>query len=376
MEEGLPVYRVPRPITKPLRESPDGRKRVAVVGGGLAGICAARNLLAVGIEPVIFDRNPKLGGLWNFNPDPNCGYMYQSCCVNSNKQSMQFPDHQFPEHEPDYPRHPGIISYLDTYAERFNLYNYVAPRTNVLDASEHAPGAWTITFESLDGAYEKDFVKVDGLVIANGQTTAPFIPEYPGMDKFKGEIMHACNFRTAGKFHGKKVLIVGLGTATGSDLAQEISFAASHTSVSVRRGQTFLPRYLLGLNRWDWFGGRTWWLHFGIEQRINMCYMYLLDTVYYLMYGDLGKLGIRKFNRKLDSKQSTSPICTDACAFPQRVKVCDVPTTSSCLLHCIYLSHSTLLHSFTNIHLFAIFLYAAWLHQDAQGYQAVPRERC
>uniref|UniRef100_A0A061QU23 Flavin-containing monooxygenase n=1 Tax=Tetraselmis sp. GSL018 TaxID=582737 RepID=A0A061QU23_9CHLO len=316
-----PVYNRPQPVQKPTRDSTDGRKRAAVCGGGLAGICTARNLIAVGIEPIIFDQNPKLGGLWNFNPDVNSGYMYQSCCVNSNRQSLEFPDHHYPETEPDYPRHPAILRYLDTYVEKFDLYRYACLRSKVIDASETSPGSWRVTYESLDGYYGRDYVNVDYVVVCTGQTTRPFMPQYPGIEEFEGEIMHAAKFRSADRFHGKKVLIVGMGTATGCDISQEISFAASHTSVSVRRGMTLLPRYLLGINRWDWFAGAAWVYHFGLSKTVNKIYMFILDSLYYCMYGDLKKIGLRKFSSKVDSKQSTSPICTDACAFPQRVKL-------------------------------------------------------
>ena len=316
-----PEYNVPLPVQKPAVWGPETRKRVAVVGGGLAGICTARNLVAVGIEPIIFDKNPKLAGLWNFNPDPSMGYMYQSCCVNSNKQSLEFPDHKFPDSEPDYPRHPVILNYLDTYAERFNLNKYACLRTKVVDCSEYAPGKWTVTYDNLDGDYEQSEVRVDGVVVCTGQTTTPFMPNYPGKELFEGDIMHAANYRSPASFHEKRVLIVGMGTATGSDIGQDVSFGAKHTSISVRRGMTLLPRYLMGVNRWDWFAGRTWWCHFGVEKYVNKVYMAVLDTTYFLIYGDLKKYGIRKFDRSKDSKQSCSPICTDACAFPQRVKL-------------------------------------------------------
>lgn len=314
-------YDRPQPILKPLRESPDNRKRVAVCGGGLAGICTARNLLAVGIEPIIFDLNPKLGGLWNYNPDPECGYMYQGCCVNSNRQSLEFPDHRYDDTLPDYPRHPTVLNYLDTYTERFDLYKYACLRSKVIDASEHAPGQWTVTYESLDGHYKRDYVKVDGVVVCTGQTTRPFMPEYPGKEEFQGEITHAARFRSGAKYHGKNVLIIGMGTATGCDISQEISFSAMHTSVSTRRGQTFIPRYLLGISRWDWFAGLTWVHVFGLDKWVNRLYMFILDSVYYCQYGRMDKLGLRKFKKGVDAKDSTSPICTDACAFPQRVKL-------------------------------------------------------
>eukprot|EP00191_Tetraselmis_sp_GSL018_P000284 CAMPEP_0177611170 /NCGR_PEP_ID=MMETSP0419_2-20121207/20316_1 /TAXON_ID=582737 /ORGANISM="Tetraselmis sp., Strain GSL018" /LENGTH=69 /DNA_ID=CAMNT_0019106817 /DNA_START=95 /DNA_END=300 /DNA_ORIENTATION=+ len=55
-------------VQKPDPVSRTGRRRIAVIGGGLSGICTARQLLIDGIEPVIFEVRNKLGGLWLYDP--------------------------------------------------------------------------------------------------------------------------------------------------------------------------------------------------------------------------------------------------------------------------------------------------------------------
>src|ERR1700683_2757590 len=45
-------------------------KRVAIVGAGPAGLGCADILVRNGVTPVVFDRNPKIGGLWTFGIPP------------------------------------------------------------------------------------------------------------------------------------------------------------------------------------------------------------------------------------------------------------------------------------------------------------------
>lgn len=59
--DGLPVLPVPRP------------ERIAVVGGGIAGLAALRNLTAPtpegkSLEATLYERNPGVGGVWRLEP--------------------------------------------------------------------------------------------------------------------------------------------------------------------------------------------------------------------------------------------------------------------------------------------------------------------
>src|ERR1700761_2192023 len=42
-------------------------KRVAVIGAGISGVCAAAHLLKHGLEVVVFERSSIAGGVWHFD---------------------------------------------------------------------------------------------------------------------------------------------------------------------------------------------------------------------------------------------------------------------------------------------------------------------
>ena len=41
--------------------------KIAIIGGGSAGIITSRNLIQLGLKPYIFEKQSKLGGLWSIN---------------------------------------------------------------------------------------------------------------------------------------------------------------------------------------------------------------------------------------------------------------------------------------------------------------------
>jgi cation diffusion facilitator CzcD-associated flavoprotein CzcO len=44
-------------------------RRVAVIGGGPSGIPAARHLRDAGLDVVVFDQQPEVGGVWNYSEE-------------------------------------------------------------------------------------------------------------------------------------------------------------------------------------------------------------------------------------------------------------------------------------------------------------------
>ena len=59
----------------------------------------------------------------------------------------------------------------------------------------------------------------------------------------------------------------------------------------------------------------------GLLAGIKKFYFFVLAWVYWFMFGNMKALGLRGYDPKLDSKDSTAPICTDSYCFPQRVKL-------------------------------------------------------
>lgn len=209
--------------------------RVCVLGAGSSGLAAARNLLALGFDVEVLEREDDLGGNWNYGK-PNAR-VYRSTHMISSKPFTQYPDFPFPAHYPDYPHHAQVLAYLRAYAERFGVTERIRFSTPVVRAEPAAEGGWAVTTE--DGGTRR----YAALVVANGHNWAPKFPRYPGV--FTGEVMHSAQYRTPDGFAGKRVLVVGGGNS-GCDIVVEAAQHAARAVHSTRRGYWYMPKYLLG----------------------------------------------------------------------------------------------------------------------------------
>lgn len=69
------------------------------------------------------------------------------------------------------------------------------------------------------------------------------MPTFEG--DFAGELIHACQYRKASQFDGKRVLIVGAGNS-GCDIAVDAIHHGTSCDLSMRRGYYFVPKYVFG----------------------------------------------------------------------------------------------------------------------------------
>ncbi|XP_062454890.1 uncharacterized protein LOC134153099 [Rhea pennata] len=100
---------------------PDGRWRVAVVGAGAAGLCAARHLAArpgVFAPPTVFEAGARLGGTWAYEEGapappgaPPRAALYRGLRTNLPKEAMAFPDVPFAEPPPSFLPHGAVLAY-------------------------------------------------------------------------------------------------------------------------------------------------------------------------------------------------------------------------------------------------------------------------
>jgi cation diffusion facilitator CzcD-associated flavoprotein CzcO len=76
-------------------------------------------------------------------------------------------------------------------------------------------------------------VAARGIINATGTWETPYIPEYPGAERFKGRQLHTRDYRGADEFSGKHVIIVG-GGISAIQLLDEISRVTTTTWVTRR----------------------------------------------------------------------------------------------------------------------------------------------
>ncbi|ORZ07268.1 flavin monooxygenase-like protein [Lobosporangium transversale] len=250
-------------LTKPTDTKP--RKRVAVIGGGCAGLTSIKQCLDEKdrLEVVAFEQEPYTGGLWRYvdvteeNPNPHSS-VYKSITINVSKEMMTFSDFAIPGSWPTYLHHRKIVQYFDMYAERYKLKDHIRFSTKVVEVQElkDEGNRWLVRFHPVTttATTSADFVVqeeiFDYVMMCTGHHSVPRYPSFPGMDPddldaFTGQQIHSHFYREPNQFKEQNVLVVGLGNS-GADLAVELSQGQSPVYLSRRTPVWILPRWLLG----------------------------------------------------------------------------------------------------------------------------------
>lgn len=216
---------------------------------------AIKECLTEGLTVQCFEKAGTIGGQWAYNPDPYSGdvhsSIYQGCILNSCRDTSSFTDFPMdPARYPDYFGHELHLRYLNEYADHFGLKQSIRFRTEVLRCEPGQDGGWVLKVRREDGEVEE--LHFDALMAATGILSKPRTPEFPKREAYAGEFLHSHFYRTPGRFEGKKVAIIGLGSSA-VDIACELGPQAKELHLITRRGGWVLPRYILGkpLEAWD-----------------------------------------------------------------------------------------------------------------------------
>jgi dimethylaniline monooxygenase (N-oxide forming) len=221
--------------------------RVAIIGGGISGLAAAKQLAAH--DPVVFEATPSVGGVWK-----HC--VYRSTRLQTPRPDYEFSDYSWRNREdPTFPTHAEIIDYLEGYADRFDLWRYIMFGAKVVGVKFLGGGAftemWSGTGEPLQGkpVWEVGLATTDDpdtvqwfgfefVVVCTGKYgDVPRMPAFPpgkGPEVFKGQVMHSLDYcklseeETVKLMKGKKVVVVGY-KKSAIDLALECAQANQGT---------------------------------------------------------------------------------------------------------------------------------------------------
>jgi Flavin-binding monooxygenase-like len=150
---------------------------------------------------------------------------------------MQYPSFPMPCSYAEFPAHREMAAYLDSYADGFELREFIRFRATV-ERLELDPGAgWWLTLD--DGSVRR----YRAVVVAIGLFWCPKVPAHPGA--FGGVTIHSHDYRTPEPFEGRRVVVVGAGQSA-AEIAVEVSRLAARTFMSVRSRTHVLPRWIGG----------------------------------------------------------------------------------------------------------------------------------
>ncbi|KAJ6439037.1 dimethylaniline monooxygenase 2 [Purpureocillium lavendulum] len=215
--------------------------RVAVIGGGSAGLTALKALREEGFDAVGFERKENVGGLWSYSSDSTHTSVIQNTIANVSKFISGFSDFPIPRDFPCYMTGAQVAEYFQAYARHFELESHIRFKTIVQRVlRDKTDKGWDIYITGPEGDAVLSFDKV---VFATGAETLNVWPPMTGREKFKGTVIHGQSYRGPEQFVGKRILVVGVGN-TACDVSLSLKEHASKLFQSYRRGRVMVSRYL------------------------------------------------------------------------------------------------------------------------------------
>ena len=205
---------------------------VGIIGVGMSGIAAARELDASGIEYEILEKNDGVGGTWLENVYPGCGVDTPSSLY-----SYSFaPKRDWSRY---FAKRNEVGEYFQNIAESSNIIKNVTFGTEVTSATwDHHARAWEVTATTSSG----DEIKrsYNALISAVGQVNRPSNPEIEGADTFTGVALHTAAWDPGVDVRGKKIVVIGTG-ASSMQLVPAVADIAGDVTIFQRSRHWALP---------------------------------------------------------------------------------------------------------------------------------------
>jgi cation diffusion facilitator CzcD-associated flavoprotein CzcO len=212
------------------------RTDVVVVGAGAAGLAVAGAMKRRDIDPVVLDRDERVGGTWSRR--------YDRLHLHTVRSYSGLPHRPIRRSEPRYVSKDAFAEYLADYARTFEVDVRLGQPVR---AVQPANGLWELETET-------DTWAARVVVIATGHYNRALRPRWPGVESFGGRLLHSVDYRSGAEFAEQRVLVVGIGNSGAEIAADLVEQGATHVAVSVRTPPPIVPRDLLGLIPIQLFG--------------------------------------------------------------------------------------------------------------------------
>ncbi|WP_104168480.1 FAD-dependent oxidoreductase [Arthrobacter sp. SX1312] len=204
------------------------RVRVVVIGAGQAGLSSAHHLARRGLRPhrdfVVLDANPAPGGAWL--------HRWPALTFDAAHALHDLPGLRLGTPDPEEPASRVVGRYYGDYERTFALPVLRPVRVTGVESDDDGP----LRVSTPDGTWLADVV-----VSATGTWDRPYWPHYHGRDVFAGRQLHTHDYRSAGEFAGRRVLVVGGGTSAAQFVLQ-LHAAGATPLWSTRRPPSFTRR--------------------------------------------------------------------------------------------------------------------------------------
>ena len=199
-----------------------------IIGASAAGLATAACLKRAGHGFEILEASDVVGPSWRHH--------YDRLHLHTPKSASALPGLPMPSEWPRYPSRDQVVDYL----ERYRTHHGLEPRFGqAVTRLEPTDGGWLATTED-------DEWRAQTVVVATGANRRPVRPAWPGLDAFRGDVLHSSEFRNGDPWKGRPVLVVGFGNSA-CEQAIDLVERGALPHLAVRSPVNVLPRDVFGL---------------------------------------------------------------------------------------------------------------------------------
>ena len=214
---------------------------VIIVGAGLSGVGAACHLHddCPGKSYVVLEQRDAVGGTWDL-------FRYPGIRSDSDMYTLGYAFKPWP-HANAIADGPTILNYVRQTAREYGVDQKIRLRHKVVNARWSSPEAkWTVECENPGGTAQ---LTCSFLYLCSGyyNYAGGYTPPFPGVEKFRGTLLHPQKWPETLDYAGKKVVVIGSG-ATAVTLVPAMTDKAAHVTMLQRS-----PTYIVSLPAQDWF---------------------------------------------------------------------------------------------------------------------------
>jgi len=200
----------------------DRDPEVLVVGSGQAGLSIAARLKQQNIDTLVIDKNERVGDNWRNR--------YHSLKLHNQTHVNHLPYMPFPPTWPTYIPKDKLAGWFEYYAESMELN--VWTKTTFISADyDKAKKNWNVKLKLSDG--NEKIIKPKHIVMAVGVSSVPNRTKIPGMEGYKGKVIHSTDYSSGRDYKGKNVLVFGTGTSA-HDVAQDLYVHGANVKIVQR----------------------------------------------------------------------------------------------------------------------------------------------
>ncbi|WP_158923888.1 NAD(P)/FAD-dependent oxidoreductase [Acidisphaera sp. S103] len=203
----------------------DREPTVLVIGAAQAGLSTAARLNQQGVDTLVVEKWPRIGDSWR--------QRYHSLALHNSIHLNHLPYMDFPPTWPKYIPKDMLGNWFEFYADVMEI-NCWTDTEFVGGTWDETEKRWTARLKRGDGT--ERVVRPKHLVFANGVSSYPMIPDLPGLEDFKGQVIHSEGFNSGAGWEGKNALILGTGSSA-NDIALDLHSHGVNTTL-IQRGST------------------------------------------------------------------------------------------------------------------------------------------